>query len=74
VEQQHYGDITLTKLGAVYARGVQDRHEVLSSFLEDVLGVEAEKAVEEACKMEHAISDETLQSWVEFMQGWYATK
>ena len=70
VEQPHYGDISLTKKGVHYARQVQSRHEILSQFLTEVLGVEPEKAQEEACTMEHAISDDTLDRWVEFMDKW----
>lgn len=67
VEQPHYGDISLTQQGLLYARGVLNRHEMLMEFLTDVLGVEAEVAQEEACMMEHAISDDTLSRWMEFM-------
>ena len=61
VEQPHYGDITLTKQGAQYAAGISERHHVLNRFLVDVLGVAPEVAAEEACTMEHAISDDTLR-------------
>lgn len=61
VEQPYYGDITLTKHGAEYAASVLERHHVLYHFLLDVLGVEPQVAVEEACLMEHAISDDTLK-------------
>ncbi|HBT94796.1 MAG TPA: metal-dependent transcriptional regulator [Coriobacteriia bacterium] len=61
IEQPHYGDITLTEEGRRYAAGVLERHHVLYHFLIDVLGVEPKIAVEEACMMEHAISDDTLR-------------
>ncbi len=70
VEQPHYGDITLTEKGLLYARGVQSRHEVLSQFLIQVLDINPETAQAEACEMEHAISDETLDRWKEFMLAW----
>jgi len=60
VEQPFYGDITLTKKGEEYAAGILERHHVLYHFLIDVLGVEPGIAAYEACKMEHAISDDTL--------------
>lgn len=74
VQQPHYGDISLTKEGLHYARDVQSRHEILSEFLTEVLGVEPQQAQEEACTMEHAISDETLDRWTEFLQNWRASK
>ena len=61
VEQPFYGDITLTEKGVEYAAGVLERHHVLYHFLLDVLGVEPAIAADEACKMEHAISDDTLE-------------
>lgn len=70
VEQPHYGDISLTERGLLYARSVQNRHEVLTQFLTEVLKVDAEIAQEEACMMEHAISDDTLYRWIKFMDNW----
>ena len=61
IEQPHYGDITLTEIGVEYAAKILDRHHVLYHFLLDVLGVEPQIAAYEACKMEHAISDDTLE-------------
>ena len=61
IEQPFYGDITLTIKGAEYAAGILERHHVLYHFLIDVLEVEPATAADEACKMEHAISDNTLE-------------
>jgi len=61
VEQPSYGGITLTDRGAKYAAGILERHQVLYHFLIDILRVDPAVAVEEACKMEHAISDDTLE-------------
>jgi Mn-dependent DtxR family transcriptional regulator len=61
VEQPYYGDITLTERGADYAASILERHHVLYHFLLDVLGVEPNVAADEACMMEHAISDDTLE-------------
>ncbi|MDR1422782.1 MAG: metal-dependent transcriptional regulator [Coriobacteriales bacterium] len=68
VEQPHYGDITLTAKGRAYAAAVLDRHHALYHFLLDVLGVEPQIAAEEACLMEHAISDDTQQRLVEWLK------
>ncbi|MDR2492929.1 MAG: metal-dependent transcriptional regulator [Coriobacteriales bacterium] len=69
VEQPHYGDITLTDDGREYASSILDRHHVLYHFLIDVLRVEPAVAAEEACIMEHAISDDTLRRWTDFLKG-----
>jgi len=64
VEQPFYGDITLTPEGIAYGESVLERHQVLYKFLVSVLGVDPDIAVEEACLMEHAISDDTLKRWM----------
>jgi DtxR family Mn-dependent transcriptional regulator len=60
VEQQHYGFVRLTDRGRRVAGSVLLRHEVLADFLENVLGLDAATAAEDACRMEHAISAQTL--------------
>ena len=55
------GSITLTESGLEVARKIYERHTLLSSLLVR-LGVSPETASEDACKMEHAISDETFEA------------
>ena len=67
LDQPYYGDITLTADGYNYASAVYKRHRYLSAFLEKELGISADIAAEEACQMEHAISDESFNRWVEYI-------
>ena len=67
LSQPYYGDITLTKQGYRYACSVYKRHIYLSMFLEKGLGIDPEVASEEACLMEHAISDDSFEKWIEFI-------
>ena len=53
------GSITLTESGLAVAEKIYERHTLLSNLLVQ-LGVSPETAAEDACKMEHAISDETF--------------
>ena len=69
VEQSHYGGITLTEEGYAYGLAVMEKHEMLFSFLAKALGVPAEVAEEEACMMEHAISEESYEKWRAFIVG-----
>lgn len=66
VDQQPYGDIVLTEAGIAYGTSVLDRHKLLLAFLTQVVGIDEGVADEEACKMEHAISDESFQHWVAY--------
>lgn len=55
------GSITLTDAGREIAEKIYERHTVLSSLLMR-LGVSEEVATADACKLEHAISDESFQA------------
>ena len=55
------GSITLTETGKATAQKIYERHTVLSSLL-ITLGVSAETAAEDACRLEHAISDESFEA------------
>lgn len=67
--QPYYGDITLTKEGYEYGKAVLERHEMLIKFLVKAIGVDPELAEEEACAMEHALSDETFAKWRTFVDS-----
>ena len=55
------GFLTLTENGQAVARKIFERHTVISQLLIR-LGVSAETAAEDACKIEHVISDETFNA------------
>lgn len=67
VEQPYYGDITLTEDGLEYGKKVLDRHHALTKFLTFAVGIDPDIAEEEACKMEHAISDDSFIKWLAFI-------
>ena len=53
------GFLTLTDAGQEVAEKIYERHTLLTSFLVR-LGVDETVAAEDACKMEHVISDESF--------------
>lgn len=55
------GYITLTEAGYAIADKILERHHLLTDFLIR-LGVSGEVAAEDACRIEHAISDESFQA------------
>ena len=55
------GFITLTPTGRELAQTIYDRHKVLTEFLIS-LGVDGEVASQDACKIEHHISDESFDA------------
>lgn len=60
VEMDENGLLTLTESGEAVARRIFERHQVLTQML-TALGVDEETAAEEACKIEHDISDGTFE-------------
>lgn len=53
------GFLTLTDTGRAVAEKIYERHTLLTAFLTQ-LGVDPNIAAEDACKMEHVISDESF--------------
>ena len=53
--------ITLTDAGMKIARRIYDRHKALTVFLQQI-GVDEKTAREDACKIEHDISDDTFHA------------
>ena len=55
------GFITLTEAGKEVAQKIYERHTILAGLLVR-LGVSRETAAEDACRLEHAISDESFEA------------
>ena len=60
--------LALTASGEAIARRILDRHNTLSSFLVS-LGVDERVAREDACKMEHDLSEAAYEAIRRRMQG-----
>ena len=60
------GTLMLTDTGFALAEKIYERHEILTNLLVR-LGVSPETAAEDACKMEHVISDETFEAMKKHM-------
>ena len=55
------GAITLTDAGRKLAEKIYERHTLITNFLVSI-GVDEETAAEDACKMEHSISDASVEA------------
>lgn len=64
------GFLTLTESGIQVAKKIFERHTVLSKML-TALGVSKETATEDACKIEHVISDETFDAIKAHLDKYY---
>jgi len=56
------GLIDLTEKGIEIAKYIYEKHKVLTEFFTKIAKVSPETAEEDACRIEHVISDETFQS------------
>jgi Mn-dependent DtxR family transcriptional regulator len=62
------GNITLTEEGQVTAEAVFDRHKLIRRFFTDILSVSEITAEADACKVEHALSEETYTKLKQFIE------
>jgi len=62
------GFITLTDKGTCLAEKIYERHTVLREILM-MLGVDEETASEDACKIEHVISDQSFDTLKKFIEN-----
>ena len=61
------GFITLTDSGRAVAEKIFERHTLISNLLIG-LGVDPKVAADDACKIEHAISDESFEALKRYME------
>jgi len=62
------GYIELTEEGKKKAESVYDRHQQLTVFLMETAGVSHDTAEEDACRIEHIISEDTYQGIKRFLR------
>lgn len=67
VNYEKYETVHLTAQGVVIGKEMRRKHDALRRFLAEVLRVDSETAEAEACKMEHALSSETMDRLVDFI-------
>lgn len=60
------GQITLTESGIEIAKATYKKHKMLTRFFESI-GVNKEVAEEDACKIEHDLSDETFAALEKYL-------
>ncbi|MDR0975273.1 MAG: metal-dependent transcriptional regulator [Ruminococcus sp.] len=60
--------ITLTDKGQELAEAVFSKHKLIRKFFTDILGVSDKTAEADACRVEHALSEETYVKLKEFIE------
>jgi len=72
IRHEKYGHVELTREGREVAENIHRRHVTLVGFLTDILQLDPGDAGEEACRLEHGVSRETLRrlmGLLEFIRG-----
>ena len=69
LEHKRYGSVLLTQKGMLQAAAIRERHSFLTAFLRNILEVGEETAEKDACKMEHLLSEETLEKMRAFVKA-----
>lgn len=62
VNQERYGPITLTNKGRLLAKQVYDKHQLIAKFIVSSLDMSSEQAENDACKMEHVVSNDMVDA------------
>jgi len=62
------GHITLTQTGLAIAQSMYERHTLISDWLIS-LGVDEKTALDDACKMEHSMSEQSFAAIRKHIQG-----
>jgi DtxR family transcriptional regulator, Mn-dependent transcriptional regulator len=68
------GTIELTAKGRIVAERVLKKHRVLQCFFHEMLGIDDSTASDEACILEHGVSDSTIERLGDYMEGTGAKK
>jgi len=72
IETDTNGFITLTESGRKIAESMYERHMLISDWL-ILLGVDRRTAVNDACRIEHVISEQSFLALKEHIGGWKQT-
>jgi DtxR family Mn-dependent transcriptional regulator len=67
VEQDENRHLRLSEQGQELVAAIKTKRHLIQRFLADVLGVDAEQAEIDACKLEHLVSNETAKRLLSFL-------
>lgn len=68
VEHENYGEVSLTAKGKTQAAKVLKRHKLIKRFLTITLGVDEINAERDACRMEHVMSQQTIEKLYRYLE------
>ncbi len=66
ITQEKYSPVIMTELGTKIAKQILKKHRVLTDFLKNILLLSEQEAIENACKIEHVISEKMFSRLTKF--------
>lgn len=67
VNYERYRGVSLTEEGNIRARDLRRKHHIMERFLTDVLEIDHQDAHDQACAVEHSISDDAANKMCRMM-------
>lgn len=67
INKELYGSITLTEEGRSFSEKIYNKHQLITLFLEHSLNVSAKEAAENACKMEHVLTENMIEAITSYL-------
>lgn len=67
VNYSRYGVLSLTAAGEEAAKNVIERHKTLYNFFKNTLNLDENEAQENACRVEHMLSEKAFQALINFV-------
>jgi len=61
INMERSGEITLTEKGMKKASEIYERHTLITKYLMDTLNIDEEIADQDACRIEHILSNEAFE-------------
>lgn len=74
IKYNSYEAISLTRKGLEDAQQIYAKHHILKNFFESVLEITPQEASDNACKIEHIISQNILNKMIEFTEFYKKNK
>ncbi len=69
INQESYGPVTLTERGKKVSKQIYRKHHLITRFLEKSLNLGYDEASQNACRMEHSITDAMLKAIENYLEN-----
>ncbi|MDZ4132902.1 MAG: iron dependent repressor, metal binding and dimerization domain protein, partial [Dethiobacteria bacterium] len=69
VKHDSYGPVTLTTKGKAISKQIYRKHHLITRYLEKSLNLDPDEASENACMMEHTITDNMLKAIENYLEN-----